>query len=75
MTILVPLFSLGPAMSCLKANIRKPSPRRMRRTRNTPSHHYDGGRGPSRLELYGTVAQAHRPRTHGELVPTERTAS
>jgi Fe(3+) dicitrate transport protein len=26
--------------------------------------------GPPRLELYGTVAQAFRPRTYGELVPT-----
>lgn len=26
--------------------------------------------GPPRLELYGTVAQAYRPRTYGELVPT-----
>jgi Fe(3+) dicitrate transport protein len=26
--------------------------------------------GPPRLELYATVAQAYRPRTYGELVPT-----
>jgi Fe(3+) dicitrate transport protein len=26
--------------------------------------------GPPRLEIYGTVAQAYRPRTYGELVPT-----
>jgi Fe(3+) dicitrate transport protein len=26
--------------------------------------------GPPRLELYGTTAQAYRPRTYGELVPT-----
>lgn len=26
--------------------------------------------GPARLELYGTVAQAYRPITYGELVPT-----
>ena len=26
--------------------------------------------GPPRLELYGTVAEAYRPRTYGELVPT-----
>lgn len=29
--------------------------------------------GPPRLELYGTVAQAYRPRTYGELVPTSAT--
>ena len=27
-------------------------------------------RGPPRVELYGTVSQAYRPRTYGELVPT-----
>jgi Fe(3+) dicitrate transport protein len=26
--------------------------------------------GPPRVELYGTVSQAYRPRTYGELVPT-----
>ena len=26
--------------------------------------------GPPRLEIYGTFAQAYRPRTYGELVPT-----
>jgi Fe(3+) dicitrate transport protein len=26
--------------------------------------------GPPRLEIYGTVSQAYRPRTYGELVPT-----
>ncbi|MBA3881255.1 MAG: hypothetical protein H0X73_00765 [Chthoniobacterales bacterium] len=26
--------------------------------------------GPPKLEIYGTVAQAYRPRTYGELVPT-----
>ncbi|CAN5616550.1 Fe(3+) dicitrate transport protein FecA [soil metagenome] len=26
--------------------------------------------GPARLEVYGTVSQAYRPRTYGELVPT-----
>jgi outer membrane receptor protein involved in Fe transport len=26
--------------------------------------------GPPRVEVYGTVAQAYRPRTYGELVPT-----
>jgi Fe(3+) dicitrate transport protein len=29
--------------------------------------------GPPRLELYATVAQAYRPRTYGELVPTSAT--
>jgi Fe(3+) dicitrate transport protein len=29
--------------------------------------------GPPRLELYGTVGQAYRPRTYGELVPTSAT--
>jgi Fe(3+) dicitrate transport protein len=29
--------------------------------------------GSPRLELYGTVAQAYRPRTYGELVPTSAT--
>lgn len=29
--------------------------------------------GPPRLELYGTVAQAYRPITYGELVPTSAT--
>jgi Fe(3+) dicitrate transport protein len=29
--------------------------------------------GPPRLELYGTVAQAYRPLTYGELVPTSAT--
>jgi Fe(3+) dicitrate transport protein len=29
--------------------------------------------GPPRLELYGTAAQAYRPRTYGELVPTSAT--
>ena len=31
--------------------------------------------GLPRLELYGTVAQAYRPSTYGELVPTSATAS
>lgn len=29
--------------------------------------------GPPRLELYATAAQAYRPRTYGELVPTSAT--
>ena len=28
------------------------------------------GFGPPRVELYGTVSQAYRPITYGELVPT-----
>src|SRR5438067_10481146 len=38
-------------------------------TKNPPAPIVTAG-GPPRVELYGTVSQAYRPRTYGELVPT-----
>jgi Fe(3+) dicitrate transport protein len=66
----VPLFSLGAGYVLVEGEV--PGPMSMGK---------DDGKavqnaapmvagGPPRLEIYGTVAQAYRPRTYGELVST-----
>jgi Fe(3+) dicitrate transport protein len=69
----VPLFGLGlgyvlvegqPILSApLVAGAKGPE------TKNPPAPVVTGF-GPPRVELYGTVSQAYRPITYGELVPT-----
>ncbi len=46
-----------------------------RREERGDDHHPMVAGGLPRLELYGTVAQAYRPATYGELVPTSATGS
>ncbi|MBS0657876.1 MAG: TonB-dependent receptor plug domain-containing protein [Verrucomicrobia bacterium] len=65
----VPLFSLGVAYTLVEGeSAGRPVTSKDGRVTApaTPA-------GPPRLELYGTVAQAYRPRTYGELVPTSAT--
>ncbi len=67
----VPLFSVGAGYVLVEGQVQAPA---------TESLSKDGksvvdaatmvAGGPPRLEVYATFAQAYRPRTYGELVPT-----
>ena len=67
----IPLFSLGTSYVLLEGQQVSPPPmgkdysKEMKNVAPTVT-----AGGPPRLEIYGTVAQAYRPRTYGELVPT-----
>ena len=65
----VPLFSLGLGYVLIEG--QQPvttTAKDAKDTKNVTTTMVAGG--PPRLELYGTVAQAYRPITYGELVPT-----
>ncbi|MDQ3199623.1 MAG: TonB-dependent receptor plug domain-containing protein [Verrucomicrobiota bacterium] len=66
----VPLFSLGANYVLLEGQV--PGPVSMvkedSKTVREAASLVPGG--PPRMEIYATVAQAYRPRTYGELVPT-----
>ncbi len=65
----VPLFSLGASYVVLKGQqVTTASQDYSKEMKNVAPSVTTGG--PPRLEIYGTVAQAYRPRTYGELVPT-----
>ncbi len=68
----VPLFSLGLGYVLIEG--QQPvttTAKDAKDTKNVTTSMVAGG--PPRLELYGTVAQAYRPITYGELVPTSAT--
>jgi Fe(3+) dicitrate transport protein len=60
----VPLFGLGLGYVLIEGQQIVPAP-----PKNPPAPIVTTG-GPPRVELYGTVSQAYRPITYGELVPT-----
>lgn len=68
----VPLFSLGVSYVLLEGEravtAAAPDPKEMKNVATV----MEAG-GPPRLEIYATAAQAYRPRTYGELVPTSAT--
>ncbi len=69
----VPLFGLGLSYVLLEGQQVVPAPlvagEKGAETKNLPAPIITTG-GPPRIEVYGTVSQAYRPRTYGELVPT-----
>src|SRR6266542_5143816 len=69
----VPLFGLGLDYVLIEGQQIVPAPavagEQGAETKNPPAPIVTAG-GPPRVELYGTVSQAYRPRTYGELVPT-----
>jgi Fe(3+) dicitrate transport protein len=68
----VPLFSLGLGYVLIEGEQAvTPTPKDAKDAKNLAPTMVAGG--PPRLELYATAAQAYRPRTYGELVPTSAT--
>ncbi|HEX7517496.1 MAG TPA: TonB-dependent receptor plug domain-containing protein [Chthoniobacterales bacterium] len=71
----VPLFSLGVGYVLIEGEQDvATTPKDAKDTKNVVAPTMTVG-GPPRLELYATVAQAYRPRTYGELVPTSATGT
>ena len=69
----VPLFSLGVGYALIEGEQAITSTTTdSKETKAVVAPTMTAG-GPPRLELYATVAQAYRPRTYGELVPTSAT--
>lgn len=70
----VPLFSLGIGYVLLEGqHAETTTAKDAKDAKNATATTVMVAGGPPRLELYGTVAQAYRPRTYGELVPTSAT--
>jgi Fe(3+) dicitrate transport protein len=70
----VPLFSLGVGYVLVEGQHPETiTAKDAKDAKNATSTTTMVAGGPPRLELYGTVAQAYRPRTYGELVPTSAT--
>lgn len=70
----VPLFSLGLGYVLLEGQHPETTTAKdAKDAKNMTSTTAMVPGGPPRLELYGTVAEAYRPRTYGELVPTSAT--
>jgi|GEM_PF-141809 len=69
----VPLFGLGLGYTLLDGQPILAAPPvaggKGAETKNPPAPVVTGY-GPQRVELYGTISQAYRPITYGELVPT-----
>jgi Fe(3+) dicitrate transport protein len=69
----VPLFGLGLGYTLVEGQPILSAPpiagEKGAETKNPPAPIVTGF-GPPRVELYGTVSQAYRPITYGELVPT-----
>jgi Fe(3+) dicitrate transport protein len=69
----VPLFGLGLGYVLIEGQQIVAAPAvaggKGAEAKNTPAPVVTAG-GPPRVELYGTVSQAYRPITYGELVPT-----
>ncbi len=69
----VPLFGLGLDYVLIEGQQIVPAPpiagEKGGEAKNPPAPIVTTG-GPPRVELYGTVSQAYRPITYGELVPT-----
>ena len=70
----VPLFSLGVGYVLLEGEHAVTSTTKDNKDgKNVTATSTMVAGGPPRVELYGTVAQAYRPITYGELVPTSAT--
>jgi Fe(3+) dicitrate transport protein len=74
----VPLFGLGASYVILdgtqtSANASAPAAKQTDGKESKNVAEAITTPGPPRLELYGTVSQAYRPRTYGDLVPTSAT--
>lgn len=70
----VPLFSLGVGYVLVEGEQAvTPTSKDAKDAKNIAPTMVAGG--PPRLELYATAAQAYRPRTYGELVPTSATGT
>lgn len=70
----VPLFSLGVGYVLLEGQHPVTSTAKdAKDAKNMTATTTMASGGPPRLELYATAAQAYRPRTYGELVPTSAT--
>lgn len=67
----VPLFSLGLGYVLVEGQHAETTAAKDAKDATATTTMVAGG--PPRLELYGTVAEAYRPRTYGELVPTSAT--
>jgi Fe(3+) dicitrate transport protein len=69
----VPLFGLGLDYVLIEGRQVVPAPpiagEKGAKPKNPPAPIVTTG-GPPRVELYGTISQAYRPLTYGELVPT-----
>jgi len=69
----VPLFGLGLDYVLIEGQQIVPAPpvagEKGAEPKNPPAPMVTTG-GPPRVELYGTISQAYRPITYGELVPT-----
>jgi Fe(3+) dicitrate transport protein len=69
----VPLFGLGLDYVLIEGQQIIPAPpvagEKAAEAKNPPAPVVTTG-GPPRVELYGTISQAYRPITYGELVPT-----
>jgi Fe(3+) dicitrate transport protein len=69
----VPLFGLGLDYVLIEGQQIVPAPmvagEKRTEAKNPPTPMVTTG-GPPRFELYGTISQAYRPITYGELVPT-----
>jgi Fe(3+) dicitrate transport protein len=68
----VPLFGLGVGYVLVEGQqivSAPPVPGGKTETKNPPAPVVTGY-GPPRVEFYGTISQAYRPITYGELVPT-----
>jgi Fe(3+) dicitrate transport protein len=69
----VPLFGLGLDYVLIEGQQIVPAPpvvgEKGAEAKNPPAPIVTTG-GPPRVELYGTISQAYRPITYGELVPT-----
>ena len=66
----VPLFSLGAGYVLVEGQVPGPVSMAKEDSKMVRSAAPMVAGGPPRAELYATVAQAYRPRTYGELVPT-----
>jgi Fe(3+) dicitrate transport protein len=70
----VPLFSLGLGYVLLEGQQAVTTTAKDAKDAKNVTTTMTAG-GPPRLELYATAAQAYRPRTYGELVPTSATGT
>ncbi len=66
----VPLFSLSAGYVLVEGQVPAPVTMSKEGGKSVANAASMVAGGPPRLELYATVAQAYRPRTYGELVPT-----
>ena len=66
----VPLFSLGLSYVVAEGEVAAPATFTKEDGKQIAQAASSIAGGPPRAEIYATIAQAYRPRTYGELVPT-----